>query len=249
MEDQGRIFLASVILKLNVFQRLFISTGQYDKTLHERMPEIIDDLIIRLETLLADPETRGNILRWGQENIRLLLSEGPASQNAARFLSRMLGRQMDKPLGRILRSSGSDDAGALIRNFFGRIKNTIPPEPGGENSGAVSLFTDFTGRLRERYGTETLYRVLSIGPEQKDAVDSLICDTVFRIADEQIGAALGAINVRAMVSERIDSLDMIRVERIILDVMAHQLKWIDVFGALLGFLIGLFQALFSWFLR
>ncbi|MDR0623188.1 MAG: DUF445 family protein [Treponema sp.] len=251
LEEQGRIFLTSVILKLNVFQRFFISTGQYDKTLHDRMPEIIDDLIIQLEELLVVPEIRGTILHWGRETIYRTFSEGPSSQNAARFLSRMLGRQMDKPLGGIgiLRNRGGDEVNILIRNFFDRIKNAVLMESGKEKPGAASFFAAFTGRLRERYGTEALSRVLSIGSEQKDAMDSLICDTVFRIADEQIGAALGAINVRAMVSERIDALDMIRVERIILDVTAHQLKWIDVFGALLGFLIGLFQALFSWLLR
>jgi uncharacterized membrane protein YheB (UPF0754 family) len=42
---------------------------------------------------------------------------------------------------------------------------------------------------------------------------------------------------------------MLRVEGIILDVMANQFKWIDIFGAVLGFLIGLCQAGFSWLLR
>ncbi|MDR2259067.1 MAG: DUF445 family protein [Treponema sp.] len=249
LEDQGRIFLTSVILKLNVFQRFFISTGQYDKTLHERMPEIIDDLISQLGALLADSEIRGTMLQWGRETVCRLFSGGPLPQNAARFLSRMIGRQLDKPLGGIPGNPGGEGVSALMRNSLSRIKNTILADTGGGNSGALSLFSAFTGKFRERYGTETLSRILSIGPEQKDAVDSLICDAVFRIADEQAGAVLGAINVRAMVSERIDSLDMIRVERIILDVMANQLKWIDLFGAILGFLIGLFQALFSWFLR
>jgi hypothetical protein len=218
------------------------------------MPEIIDDLIFQLEALLTDPETRQNILRWGQESIYHLFTEGPSSQNAARFFSRILGRQMDKPLGALLGNLGGEEMSALVRNFLGRIKNAVLTEGGavlteGGGEKAASLFTSFTGKLRERYGTETVAQVLSIGPEQKDAADSLIRDTVFRIADEQIGAVLGAIIGRAMVSERIDSLDMIRVERIILDVMANQLKWIDVFGALLGFLIGIFQILFSWFLR
>jgi hypothetical protein len=247
LEEQGRIFLTNVILKLNVFQRIFISTAQYDKTLHERMPEIVDDLISQLETLLGDPETRQKILRWGRESIGHLLSGGPPAQNAARFFSRVLGRQMDRPLGALLGNFRGDDLSALVRDFSGRIKNALLTEGGGEK--AVSLFAALTGKVRARYGTESLGRVLSIGPEQKDAADSLIRDTVFRIANEQADAVLGAINVRAMVSERIDSLDMIRVERIILDVMANQLKWIDLFGALLGFFIGLFQALLSWFLR
>jgi uncharacterized membrane protein YheB (UPF0754 family) len=37
------------------------------------------------------------------------------------------------------------------------------------------------------------------------------------------------------------------VEHIVLDVMANQLWWINVFGAILGALIGLFQSFFSWF--
>jgi uncharacterized membrane protein YheB (UPF0754 family) len=249
MEDQGRIFLTNVILKLNVFQRLFISTGQYDKTLHERMPEIIDDLIVQLEAFLEDAETRRNILRWGQETICQMFSEGPPAQRAACFFSRMLGRQMDKPIGGFLRNPGGGEMNAFIGNCLGRIKNAVLSKTEDEHSGLPFFFSLFSGKLRKRYGKENLSRILSIGPEKKAALDTIICDTIFRVADEQTGAALGAIDVRTMVSERIDSLDMIRVERIILDVMANQLKWIDAFGALLGFLIGLFQAFFSWLLR
>jgi uncharacterized membrane protein YheB (UPF0754 family) len=52
-----------------------------------------------------------------------------------------------------------------------------------------------------------------------------------------------------MISGRVNSLEMERVEGIVLDVMARELKWIDVFGGVLGFLIGIFQALFTWLLR
>jgi len=34
-----------------MFQRFFITATQYDKTLHEKMPEIIDDLINQLTEL------------------------------------------------------------------------------------------------------------------------------------------------------------------------------------------------------
>ncbi|MDR3173350.1 MAG: DUF445 family protein [Treponema sp.] len=84
------------------------------------------------------------------------------------------------------------------------------------------------------------------GPE---SLERLITDKLFAAADSQIEKLLGAIDIRAMVRDQINRLDMFRVEGIILDVMANQLKWIDVFGAILGFAIGLFQALFSWFMR
>jgi uncharacterized membrane protein YheB (UPF0754 family) len=138
LEAQGRLFLGQAILHLNVFQRLFISAAQYEETLRQRMPFIIDDLV--------------------------------------------------------------DQADALLR----------------ENKRSVAGF-------------------LSAG--------------LIGAAGGQIENILASLNVRTLVSERIDSLEMIRVERIILDVMADQLKWINVFGAILGFFIGAFQAALSWLLR
>jgi uncharacterized membrane protein YheB (UPF0754 family) len=55
--------------------------------------------------------------------------------------------------------------------------------------------------------------------------------------------------VKVLVSDRIDSLDMLRVEKIVLDVMAGQLKWINFFGAILGALIGFIQVFLSLFTR
>ncbi|GHT82868.1 hypothetical protein FACS1894137_02630 [Spirochaetia bacterium] len=144
LEIHGRVFLNRAILKLNVFQRFFLSAGQFDKTLNDRMPEIIDDLI----------------------------------------------RQVDE----ILRNR---DIQAEIRRFL-------------------------TKEVSER------------------SLNAL---------KEQITVLLRTLNIKALVSARIDSLDMLSVEHIVLDVMANQLKWINVFGAILGALIGLFQSAFSWFIR
>jgi hypothetical protein len=262
MEDQGRVFLGNVILKLNVFQRLFISTAQYDKTLHERMPEIVDDLIGRLEELLTGEETRGKILRWGQESIRQILSDRKSAGRFARFVATALSGWMDKPLGLFLHSRGAGEVQAFIRGVLGGVKHAISLKggsvagaEGGTDAAGVSpasvssLFGSLRDRLREKYGNEPLARLLTLEGEKKDALDSLLRDQILRVADEQIGAALRTINVRDMVAERIDSLDMIRVERIILDVMANQLKWIDIFGAILGFLIGLSQTFFAWLFR
>jgi uncharacterized membrane protein YheB (UPF0754 family) len=52
LEVHGKIFLMNAILKINAVQRFFISAGQYDKTLREKMPEIIDDLIKQLDALM-----------------------------------------------------------------------------------------------------------------------------------------------------------------------------------------------------
>jgi uncharacterized membrane protein YheB (UPF0754 family) len=159
LEIHGRVFLNNAILRLNVFQRFFFSAGQFENTLHDRMPEIIDDLIGQLENILGEQQTR---------------------EQMAQFLT-------------------------------------------------LTLF--------------------SADNRKKDYLDDFAQDKLFGFVEEQSAPLLQALNIKTLVSDRVDSLDMAQVEHIILDVMANQLWWINVFGAILGALIGLFQSVFSWFVR
>ncbi|MDR2740238.1 MAG: DUF445 family protein [Treponema sp.] len=151
MEIHGRVLLNNAVLKLPAFQRFFLSAGQFEKNLYDRMPEIIDDLI----------------------------------------------RQMDETL------KGQAVQKKIIEEFL----------------------------------------------QKKDGFDSVLCDQILALAEEHSASLLKTINVRVLVSDRINSLDMLSVEHIVLDVMANQLMWISLFGAILGALIGLFQSIFSWFIR
>jgi uncharacterized membrane protein YheB (UPF0754 family) len=151
MEIHGRVFLNNAILNLSAFQRFFLSAGQFEKTLYDRMPEIIDDLIRQLDEIFKDQAIQKKIIE------------------------------------------------------------------------------------------EIL--------QKKDRLDSGICNKILALAEEHSASLLKTINIRALVSDRINSLDMLSVEHIVLDVMANQLIWISFFGAILGALIGLFQSIFSWFIR
>ena len=132
LEHKGRLIFKGILLKFNSFQRSFVSAGQYEQTLDEKMPEIINDLINSVEQLFQDEKVKKKLL---------------------------------------------------------------------------------------------------------SAVDG------------QVENILTSIDIKKLVSERIDSLDMLRVEKIILDIMSNQFKWIYFFGGVLGFLIGLFQAALTYFLR
>ena len=132
IESKGRILLRGIFSKLTSFQRLFISAGQYDQTIEEKMPEIIAELTSSLENMLKED------------------------------------------------------------------------------------------RIKKR---------------------------ILTAVDGQIENILSSIDVKKLVSDRIDSLDMKRVERIILDVMSQQFKWVELFGGILGFLLGVFQATFTYFFR
>jgi hypothetical protein len=246
LEVHGQVFLSNTILRLNVLQRFFISAGQYDKTLNERMPEIIDDLIRQLDTLLTDPEVRRRIITFMDERVQDRLSGKDGPKQIARFFTGLAAANMDRPLGEFLHSFVRGEPSGLGPLLGEHISEWIQKDGAPKLEEALILGVE--GFL-EKHRDSSLGDLLSIDDVKKEALDILLCNKLLSLVDEQSAAALEAINIRALVRERIDSLDMIVVERIILDVMAHQLQWINVFGAILGAWIGIFQAAFSYFLR
>jgi uncharacterized membrane protein YheB (UPF0754 family) len=173
LEARGQLFLRNVFLQMNVFQRFFLTAGQYDITLQEKMPQIIEDLISNIEALLKEKQIK------------------------TAFLNTI-----------------SSSFGAML---------------GGQGKNIAEL--------------------LELSEADKKALDDFLFDKFIAATDAQIEGILESINVKDLVADRIDSLDMERVERIILDVMSDQFKWVEIFGGILGFLIGVFQSAFIIFLR
>jgi uncharacterized membrane protein YheB (UPF0754 family) len=239
MEIQGKVFLNNAILKLSVFQRFFISAGQYDRTLSDRMGEIIDDLLTQLEGFLLDPAHRERIISFLLDTALTMASRPESYQKLVEFLSEALLSSVDRPLGEILSAFGITDPRALpagIRGFL-----SAP--------GMVSAFKKGVIRFLEENRDMKTAELLSFDQDKKDRLDALIGEKILSLADEEMVRLLSTIDVRTMVSDRIDALEMIKVERIVLDVMAGELKWINLFGGLLGALIGFFQAVFSAIMR
>ncbi len=73
-----------------------------------------------------------------------------------------------------------------------------------------------------------------------DAADALL-----KLIETRIPALVDAIDIRAMVSEKIDSLNMKEVERIVLQVVRKELAWITWIGGILGAMIGIVQSIIS----
>jgi uncharacterized membrane-anchored protein YjiN (DUF445 family) len=245
LEIHGRVFLSNAILKLNVFQRFFISAGQYDKTLHDRMPEIVDDLIRQLEELFRDENVRRRFLAIIREGMKNFFTAAQTPPRIARFIAAKVMAQADKPLLPFLRSCFVRDAarpGLVFAGFLRKIL-LVPPE----TRTGTAFIAALTDKFLEKYPGISLGDFLCVNEEKKKKLDTFLRDKILFVADKQIEEVLKAVNISAMVSDRVDSLDMIKVERIVLDVMANQFQWINAFGGLLGALIGLFQAAFSWF--
>jgi hypothetical protein len=237
------------------------------------MPEIIDDLILQLDTMLRDGSVRNRLIVSFGHAVKNILSEKKTGDGFPRFVTDLLFAGLDRPLGEIIREvspeAGGESPGRKILRLIhgGFIPQGFAPEgfiQGGKAPGDFvqgdSVPRDQAERGRGSFllFLEALlkegkdYRIADfflINGEKKEIFDSLICDRLISLAEEQIDGALRSIDIKEMVTERIDSLEMIRVEGIVLDVIGRELKWINIFGAILGALIGLFQGGLAWFIQ
>jgi len=60
----------------------------------------------------------------------------------------------------------------------------------------------------------------------------------------EVPGLVDSLNIQQIVREKVNSLDLIRLERLLLSIMEEQFKYINLFGALLGFLIGCLNLFF-----
>lgn len=65
------------------------------------------------------------------------------------------------------------------------------------------------------------------------------CQLIETLLKKEAPRLVETLNVRRMVEDKVNSLDLLQVEGLLMGVMKEQFKYINLFGALLGFLIGL----------
>lgn len=240
LEKRGRGFMKDAILRMNVFQRFFISAAQYEKTLEERMPDIIDDLI---------------------KHIRRFLDEEDTPYRFSSALSKKLHELLDRPLSYMLNKIVPEDLEKLFSSARTFTISQLLNRFAISTDHAVKVISTSTKSLIHSISEESILSGLQslLGDSQDKSLRDVFCleqekqrqlavkatDLLLNLVEKYLSDALKGLDIRILVRDRINSLEMIRVEKIVLDVLANQLKWINVFGAILGALIGLSQTLLN----
>ena len=72
----------------------------------------------------------------------------------------------------------------------------------------------------------------------RQELESGICQLVEEMLKKEAPRLVETLNVQRMVEEKVNSLDLMQVEGLLMGIMKEQFKYINLFGALLGALIG-----------
>ena len=273
LSRHGRVILRRIIEKLSVVQRFFVSAAQYDRQLEERMPEIIDDLIATAEAAAGEPDNRRRVISAVVAAVEKIRAQGVADaafrgkvdlnergrqittavldfvgeagvrerirEAAQGVVSRFEGWTVGRVLQQVLGIDEAEIAVLARERVIGALRR---PEIIASLSREVHAAMD---RLFLRLEHEPLGAVVGITAEQKQRLDQLLSNGIGWIIDRRLPEIVQTLDVERLVIDKVDSLDIAQVEELLLLVIARHLKYINLFGALLGAIIGASQIVIS----
>ncbi|TVQ40972.1 MAG: DUF445 family protein [Spirochaetaceae bacterium] len=262
----GRVILRDILDKLSVVQRFLVSAAQYDRQLEERMPQIIDDLIRTLETAGSDPANRNRIIAAVIDAVEKIRSQGIADAAWRGDMDVQLRtRQLIEEVFTVMARSSVRErvlaafdaaTGGLSQMTLGELaedylsvsrmaladaaRRTVRRHLSAPSS--IETVWHAVRRIMSRFfrrlESEPVGDVIELTAERRQQLDLLLADGVYRIVDRRLPQIVQTLDVRSLVVDKVNSLDVSQVEQLLLMVIARHLKYINLFGALLGALIG-----------
>jgi uncharacterized membrane protein YheB (UPF0754 family) len=97
------------------------------------------------------------------------------------------------------------------------------------------IFRQPIGRLAERLPADVL-----------EELEEGLYRQVGEVLQKEVPPLIETLNVARMVEDKVNQLDILQVEGLLMGVMQEQFKYINLFGAILGFLIGLINLAVWW---
>jgi uncharacterized membrane protein YheB (UPF0754 family) len=266
LQHRGKGILRKILDQLTFMQRFFVTAAQYDRQLEERMPVIVDDLINTIRTAGWEPANRRRVVGAVGDALRKIQSQGFAEavgksrldlpvrvhhlidevadileretvqQRIVDALLAMLERYEGRTIGEVLESFFAMDLETIAVRISDRVSELVKPsEQGAVLVGeAERVLRDFTSSL----GSVTIREMLDLGDEEKERVDAAVAGGLTSLVERRLPQLVESLDIQRLVVNRVNSLDVGEVERLLLMVIARHLKWINLFGALLGAVIG-----------
>ena len=193
----------------------------------------LSDLLSRV-----DPEKLNGIYHQTATQIMEILRSGGVQQTLSTMIKEQLEEQLDQ--GRI---SLADLSEMLLPGESGEhLRQTMM------NELITMLRSDqvnrLIGRMLNSMVDQLVAKPVGILNELMPAgvrkgITDYIVLTANRMLIKEVPGLVDSLNIKEMVTEKVDSLDLLRLERLLLSIMEEQFKYINLFGAFLGFLIGL----------
>ncbi len=236
------------------------------KKLYAKIPEFLDRAGDEIATWLRQPRTREQLAQLLRQRIDQLLDRPPASFTENISPAKIAGTQAfirEQVVSRLQSRTTIDTALILTECAADRIKDrpfntllTAVLPDNGISRGIDRIADKLLATLRSEQMQQVLGRLIieqtqhwiyekplgvlseRFPQDLRREIDIAVCRLVEEMLKQEAPQLVETLNVRRMVEDKVNRLDLLQVEDLLMGVMKEQFKYINLFGALLGFLLG-----------
>jgi uncharacterized membrane protein YheB (UPF0754 family) len=262
------------IENMGFWRRLLTSWAMSDEEIKEKIDKLVDDVAQDFAASLKQPLWQEKVFDLLAERVAAFLEMSPAmlagrlsfvrvnrglellksgllkqvksealSNRLARMLEEFAGPLLSKPLSAVLDDFGISGAETrLTAGISERILRTLR-----SNQVKRRLAVVAASRFDQWFAGYPLGRLSRFLPA---TLHEPIIDLLYQMARRRLVEELPRLSerfeIKGVVEERVNQLPIIQVEELLLSVMREHFTYINVFGALVGFLIGGVQVLLFW---
>ena len=262
------------IENMGFWRRLLTSMALSDEEIVEKIDKLVDDVALDLAKSMKQPAWQEKVFDLLSERMAAFLALSPAaiagrlsfvrvnrgldllkkellaqfqskswSIRLARMLSEFYAPLARKPLAEILENAGvagaGERVGELINDFI--LKTLRSNQVKRRLAAVIALRFDNWFR---NFHLGRLSRFLPLSLHQQ--IVDFFHDLARRHLIEELPRLSERFEIKGVVEERVNQLPIIQVEELLLSVMREHFTYINIFGALVGFLIGIVQVLILW---
>jgi uncharacterized membrane protein YheB (UPF0754 family) len=256
--------------QLSFFKKIFVSRErihrEVDEMVNHTLPQRVEEFLrgeafeqeaehflnTTIDDVLARPinELVGQIAPDKLELVKnqiseriLALAQGPAVANSvSAYLADALERVRPHSLRALLEHASADSA-ARLKSFLARgLMNVLAREETARTLNAIlsaqieRLLVAPIGRVRDHMPEETVRRA-----------SAALTERITQAARERLPAAIAEFDVGQIVRQKVSEYPVEKLEQLVLSVAQQHLKKIELFGAIIGLVIGIFQAFYFWY--
>jgi uncharacterized membrane protein YheB (UPF0754 family) len=172
--------------------------------------------------------------------VEVLRSEALSTSVSIQF-SDAIDRLRPKTLGSVMEQLDSNSA-AQVKRFLTRSLLSL-------------LSRDDTARTINAILTAQIERLLiapigrlgdHVSSNAMERASSALVERITTAARERLPVAIAEFDVGGLVRKKVSDYPVAKLEELVLSVAQHHLKTIELFGAIIGFFIGIGQAIYFW---
>lgn len=239
--------------------------------IYDKLPDFIDRAAAEIALWLKEEKTRQQVAALLRERAELWLDRPLASflekwpyekvAGIRRFLREQAVQTLRGPRTAQLLVGVAEHGLERIkdRTFHSLLQSVLPPD--GLDQGREWLEERLLAAIRDPKAERWLDRQLAtmldellfrkplgrlaprIPADLREELEAGLYRQLADVLKKEVPPLVESLNVARIVAEKVDALDVLEVEGLLMGIMKEQFKYINLFGALLGALIGLLNLL------